>query len=171
MTKLLSNSNDIIPQKGTHKTQCVHRMTLQPFVPHEIDDTQVNQKELYPDTDAIEDTDNFDENLPPLSENESYNDFEEPREEIYPGYKTPTFSDVYVPEVLACRAAIQRDTPFGRQPHTLAQSRHSPMKIDEPTDEQMSYTAVPPTHGTNYGDNSADVHVKNTNNESTRIAK
>ena len=42
-------------------------MRLPPFVPHcEVDDIQVNQKELYLDTEAIEDTDNFDENLPTL---------------------------------------------------------------------------------------------------------
>ena len=54
--KVLSNSNYVIEQIGTHKTQCVHRMRLQPFVLHdEIEDIQVNQK--CTDTNAVEDTD------------------------------------------------------------------------------------------------------------------
>ena len=53
-------------------------MRLRHFVPlNEIDNIQVNQKQLYPDTEAIEDTDIFDENLPLLPRNESDNNFEE----------------------------------------------------------------------------------------------
>ena len=75
----------MIRRLGTSKTHCVHRMTLRPFVPHnEIDDFRVNQKELHPDTEAIEDRDIFDGNLQPLSEKESGNEFQKPTEEINP---------------------------------------------------------------------------------------
>ena len=47
MTKVLSNSDYILRQIGTHKFQCVHRIQLQPVVPQdEIEDIQVNQKDL-----------------------------------------------------------------------------------------------------------------------------
>ena len=170
-TEVLSSSFYIIRQIGTHKTQCVHRVRLRPFVRHnEIDDIQVNQTELYPDTEAIENTVIFDENLPPLLENESENEFEEPTEEIHHGITTPKISDVYVAEVFARRAAIQRDTPIGRQNQTLARSRHPQMEIDEPTDERVSYTPVLPTQIWNLGDSSADSHVNNTCNEPTGTA-
>ena len=163
VTKVLSNSTYSIRRIGTHKTQCVHRKTLWPFVPHnEIDDIHLNQKDLYPDADVIEDTNNFDENLPPLSDNERDNQFDEPTEEINPGNTTPTICDVYVPEVVARRAPIKRQT--------LARSRHPPMESDEPTDERVSYTPVPPKHVTNSGDSSADSHVNNTCNEPARLA-
>ena len=74
VTKVLSNSNYIIRWIGTHRTQCVDKTILRPFVPdQEIDDNQVNQEDLYPDTKVIGDTDIFDENLPPLSDNKSDN--------------------------------------------------------------------------------------------------
>ena len=60
--KILSKS--IVRKLGTRKTRCVNCMRLQPFVPHKIEDTQVNQKDLYPNDNAVEDTDIFDENLP-----------------------------------------------------------------------------------------------------------
>ena len=58
--------------------------------------------------------------------------------------------------------------PIKRQ--TLARSRHPPMESDEPTDERVSYTPVPPKHVTNSGDSSADSHVNNTCNEPARLA-
>ena len=45
------------------------------------------------------------------------------------------------------------------------------MEMDEPKNEWVSYTAVPPKQITNSGDNSADSHVNNTCNEPARIAK
>ena len=45
VTKVLSNSKNIIRQIGTNKTQCVHQMHLQLFWPQdEIEDIQLNQK-------------------------------------------------------------------------------------------------------------------------------
>ena len=44
----LTDSTYIVRQIGTHKTQCVHRVRLPPFVPQgEIEDNRVNQKDLY----------------------------------------------------------------------------------------------------------------------------
>ena len=57
---------------GIHKTQCVHRMRLRLFVSqNEIDDIQVNRKDLYPDASALEAVDIFDENLPATADDTS----------------------------------------------------------------------------------------------------
>ena len=62
--KMLSDSNYIIRKVGTHKTQCVHRMRLRLFKPEfPIDDINVS-KNLYPDSERVEDTDKFDSNVP-----------------------------------------------------------------------------------------------------------
>ena len=62
--KVLSDSNYIIRKVGTHKTQCVHRMRLRLFKPEfPIDDINVS-KNLYPDSERVEDTDIFDSNIP-----------------------------------------------------------------------------------------------------------
>ena len=72
------------------------------FVPHiKIDVIGVNQKELYPDREATEDTDSFDENLPPLMDNAKQNRLEEETAETIRGNETPTSFDGYVPEVVA----------------------------------------------------------------------
>ena len=64
VTKVLSDSNYIIRKVGTHKTQCVHRMRLRLFKPEfPIDDINVS-KNLYPDSERVEDTDIFDSNIP-----------------------------------------------------------------------------------------------------------
>ena len=130
----------------------------------------MNQNDLYPDTEAIEDRDLFVENLPPLHANESDNELDELRDKINPGSTKPTFSDVYVPEVVARRAAMKPDNPIGKQTQTLARSRQPQMEIDRPPDEGVSYTPVPATSGTKPRDNSADSHVKNTRNEPARLA-
>ena len=172
MTKALSNSNYIIRRIGTHKTQCVHKMQLRPYVPHNaIDDIQVKQKELYLDTEAIRDTDSFDEKLPPLPNNESDTEVEKPRDRINPGNTSPFFSDIYVPKVVTRRPVIRRDTPMGKQKQTMARSRHPPMEIDGPTDERVSYTPVPRIHGTKARDRSADSQVNNTCNKPRKDEK
>ena len=62
--KVLSDSNYIIRKVGTHKTQCVHRMRLRLFKPEfPIDDIN-GSKNLYPDSQRVEDTDIFVSNSP-----------------------------------------------------------------------------------------------------------
>ena len=81
VTKVLSNSNYINPQIGTLSTHCVHRMRLRLFLAHtEVNDIQVNQKELCHDREATEDTDLFDGKLPPLPDNETDNELEEKKQ-------------------------------------------------------------------------------------------
>ena len=50
VVKVLSHSNYIIRKVGTFRTQCVHRMPLRPFVPHDpiddIDDDAKSEKTL-----------------------------------------------------------------------------------------------------------------------------
>ena len=66
--KVLSDSNYIIRKVGTHKTQCVPRMRLRLFKPEfPIDDINVS-KNLYPDSERVEDTDIFDSNIPTTDE-------------------------------------------------------------------------------------------------------
>ena len=112
----------------------------------------------------------FDENLPHLPDNKNDNELEEPGDEINPGNTTPTFFEVYFPEVVARRAAIRRDATFARQKQTVARIQHPPLGIDGPTDERVSYKAVLPTYVTNSTDSSTDSHVNNTCNEPARPA-
>ena len=90
--KVLSDSNYIMRELGTHQTQCVHRMRLRLFKPEfPIDDINVS-KHLYPDTERVEDTDIFDSNIPTTDEvDQNENDTldqdlveDEPSEEIVP---------------------------------------------------------------------------------------
>ena len=90
--KLLSDSNYIIRKVGTHKTQCVHRLRLRLFKPEfPIDDINVS-KNLYPDSERVEDTDIFDSNIPIADEvDQDENDNldqdlveDEPSEDIVP---------------------------------------------------------------------------------------
>ena len=80
---------------------------------------EVNQSEMFPDTEATEDTDFFGEDLPPLPATECNNKLEEPCDEINSGNTALTFSAVYVSEVVTCRAEIERESPIGRQKQTL----------------------------------------------------
>ena len=65
VVKVLSHSNYIIRKVGTFRTQCVHRMRLRPFVPHDpIDDIDDDAKKHYSDPDATDDQTIFNENLP-----------------------------------------------------------------------------------------------------------
>ena len=90
--KVLSDSNYIIRKVGTHKTQCVHRIRLRLFKPEfPIDDINVS-KNLYPDSDRVEDLDIFDSNIPIADEvDQDENDNldqdlveDEPSEDIVP---------------------------------------------------------------------------------------
>ena len=52
--KVLSKSNYIFRQIENRRTQRVHRMRPRLFVPqHEIDESQVNQRDLYPDANVV----------------------------------------------------------------------------------------------------------------------
>ena len=63
--KVLSQSNYFIRKIGTFRTQCVHRMRLRPFVPHDpIEDIHDDASRHYSDPDAIDDQSIFNDNLP-----------------------------------------------------------------------------------------------------------
>ena len=65
IVKCLTNSNYIIRKVGTQRTQCVHRMRLRSFKPHEeIADIEAKKQEFYPDPEAVEDAQIFNENIP-----------------------------------------------------------------------------------------------------------
>ena len=65
VVKLLSQPNFIVRKIGTFKTQCVHRMRLRPFVPHDpIADVDDNVNRYYSDPDATDDQSIFNNNLP-----------------------------------------------------------------------------------------------------------
>ena len=67
VVKVLSQSNYIIRKVGTFRTQCVHRMRLRPFVPHDpIEDIHDDTSQHYSDPDAIDDQSIFNDNLPEL---------------------------------------------------------------------------------------------------------
>ena len=117
-------------------------MRLRPFVPEdEIEDIQVNRKNLYPDANAIEDADFFDENLPSVQEESD----EEPEEmaDINHGAETRPFSDVYAPEVVAPRTSIKHETPIDRHREALTRTQQPPMEIDEDHDDRVPCTLVP----------------------------
>ena len=65
VVKFLTQSNYIVRKVGTFRTQCVHRMRLRPFVPHEpIEDIHDDAARHYSDPDAIDDQSIFNKNLP-----------------------------------------------------------------------------------------------------------
>ena len=67
VVKVLTQSNYIIRKIGTFKTQCVHRMRLRPFVPHDkIEDVTDDVNRHYSDPDAIDDQSIFNDNLPAI---------------------------------------------------------------------------------------------------------
>ena len=78
--KVISNSNYKSRNIETHKTKCVHHTWLQWLVPHvEIPNIPVNPRQLYFDSDVVEDCDIFDANLPWRDEYE----IEDKRENIH----------------------------------------------------------------------------------------
>ena len=65
VVKVLTQSNYIVRKVGTFRTQCVHRMRLRPFVPHDpIEDIHDDADRDYSDPDAIDDQSIFNNNLP-----------------------------------------------------------------------------------------------------------
>ena len=141
--KVLSNSNNIIRQIGTHKTQCVHRIQLQLFVPHdEIKDLQVNQMEFYPDANAVE-VDIFDKNQPGTQKDTSDEEAEKETIEINHPTESPTFSNVCAPEVIARRTSMKHDTFLDRHRQTLTITQHPPNERNEDHVERVPCTLVP----------------------------
>ena len=56
VVKVLTQSNYIDRKVGTFRTQCVHRMRLRPFVPHDpIEDIHDDAARHHSDPDAIDD--------------------------------------------------------------------------------------------------------------------
>ena len=87
-------------------------MRLRPLVPqNEIDDIQVNRKDLYPDASAIKAADIFEQNTPAAPDDTSDEEPEEEMDGINHAYETPPFSDYYEPESFTRKTAIERDTP------------------------------------------------------------
>ena len=65
VVKILTQSNYIVRKVGTFRTQCVHRMRLRPFVPHDpIKDIHDDAARHHCDPDAIDDQSTFNNNLP-----------------------------------------------------------------------------------------------------------
>ena len=65
--KVLTQSIYIVRKVGTFRTQCVHRMRLRPFVPHDpIEDIHDDASRNCSDPDAIDDQSIFNDNLPVL---------------------------------------------------------------------------------------------------------
>ena len=119
-------------------------MRLRTFAPQvEIEEIQVSEKELYPDAEAIEDGDIFDANIPSATYNASHNGPEREMAEIYLGAGTPTVTDIFVPDDVACKIATKLDTPLGRQRQTIAQSQHPQMEIERSRDEGVPCTLLP----------------------------
>ena len=72
VVKVLTQSNYIVRRVGTFRTQCVHRMRLRPFVPHEpIEVIHDDAARHYSDPDAIDDQSIFNNNLPAPEESPS----------------------------------------------------------------------------------------------------
>ena len=69
VVKVLSHSNYIIRKVGKFKTQCVHRMRLRPFVPHDhIEDIIDDANGHYSNPYATDDQAKFNNNLPELEQ-------------------------------------------------------------------------------------------------------
>ena len=67
VVKVLTQSNYTVRKVGTFRTQCVHRMRLRPFVPHDpIEDLHDDASRHYSDSDAVDDQSIFNDNLPAL---------------------------------------------------------------------------------------------------------
>ena len=112
-------------------------MRFRPFIPQdEIEETQVNQKELYPDANNVEDADILHENLPATQEDTIDEEPEEQTTEINHQTESPTFFDVYAPEVIAQRTSIKCDTPLGMHTQSLTRTQHPPMERDDNNNER-----------------------------------
>ena len=90
-------------------------MPLPLFKSH--DEIQVIQKDLHLDKNVVEDAESLEENLPSATNDVSDDEKEKEKAEMNPRTKTLTFSEVYVPDVVARRTAIRRDTTLGRHRH------------------------------------------------------
>ena len=104
---------------------------------------QLNQKDSYPDGDAVEDADIFDANQQSAAREASGNETKKEMAEINPRNETPYFAHVYIPEIVACRTTIKRDILFGIERRTSARSQYPPMGIDRNQYEGLPCTSIP----------------------------
>ena len=66
--KKLSHSVYIVQKTVSHKAQCVHRLCLRNFIPHEsISDIQVDESQLHTDPDVIDEPEIFHEETSQLT--------------------------------------------------------------------------------------------------------
>ena len=63
--KVPSHSNYILRKTGTHETQCIHRMRLRKFNPHEkVSDFQVDESQFFNDSAVIDEPELFSNETP-----------------------------------------------------------------------------------------------------------
>ena len=80
--KVLSDSNYIIRQVGTFKTQCVHRIRLKIFNPEfHVKDVDLRNQPKHADIDRTEDSDIFDSHIPTQTKTNTEPDEPETEEE------------------------------------------------------------------------------------------
>ena len=122
---VLSDSNYIIRQVGTFKTQCVHCIRLKVFKPEfPVKDVDIGNQPVYADLDRTEDSDIFDSHIPKKTEttpeqNEPETDEEKPVERII-HIKSPEH-----------RHALKRDRPLNRLPNRLSITPQPEITIDD----------------------------------------
>ena len=137
-------------------------MQLRPLVSQdENDDLQVEQKELYPDANAIENMDIFDENLPTTQENTSEEEPEEKTTELKHQTESLSFSFVRLPEVIVRRTSTKGDTPLGRHRQALNRTQHPIIEIVENHDKRVPSILIQESNQ-NHERDSAVVSHKNT---------
>ena len=123
--KVLSDSNYIIRQVGTFKTQCVHRIRLKLFQPDfPVKDVDIGDQPVYADMDRIEDSDIFDSQIPKHAETKP--DLNEPETDE----ETPVERIIHIksPER---RQALKRDKPLNRLPNRLSITPQPEITIDD----------------------------------------
>ena len=103
----------------------------------------MNQKYLYPDANALENTDNFNENVPATQKDTSDEGPEKEMSELNYPTEAPPFSAVIALEIIARRTSIKRETLLGRHRQALTRTQHPPIKIDEDHEERVPCTLVP----------------------------
>ena len=124
-----------------------------------IGNFQVNQADLYLDAKAAEDENIFDESLPSAQDDASDVETEEEMADINTWIEAPTFSEVYVPEIVARRTTINCDILPGKHRQTLIRSQHPPMEKGGNQDEWEPYTAVTQSDPNHAKDNPAASHT------------
>ena len=123
--KVLSDSNYIIGQVGTFKTQCVHRIRLKIFKPEfPVEDVDIRNQPLYADIDRTEDSDIFDSHIPAQTQTNTESDEPETEEE------TPVERVIRLKSP-DHRQAIRHDRPLNRLPNRLSLTPQPEISIDD----------------------------------------